>query len=162
MEEKDTSEITATEIVKGAGINRDTFYAHYRNVQDALSSEQMAYVDEASSSSLESIAKAPKKATGEILAFLNDDAGKAKYLLSLGCLADSLLKRALSDSHAAHSQRALRFASSGAAALIVDAVREERREGVPCDVESFILRALATEELEAPAPKKRGAKVREG
>lgn len=46
LEEKPISEITIKEITKKAGVNRNTFYYHYKNIPDVLESITRQMVDE--------------------------------------------------------------------------------------------------------------------
>ena len=45
MREKPISKITPTELCRRAGINRNTFYTHYRSAEDLLSSVEEAFFD---------------------------------------------------------------------------------------------------------------------
>jgi AcrR family transcriptional regulator len=48
MAEKDLNKISISDIVKRAGINRGTFYAHYRDVQNVLAEIENELIDELS------------------------------------------------------------------------------------------------------------------
>lgn len=87
MKEKSLSHITVTEICERAGINRATFYAHYRDPSDLLDTIEREVMDEISRAALPLVSttrSSTRDAIAEIFRFVRENADVCTVLLNDG------------------------------------------------------------------------------
>ncbi len=96
MHEKKFEDITVTDIVRVADINRGTFYAHYSNVQDVITKMQeemmVTLVSSFGRFPADEVLSNPRPILDAIATFLVKDKGYYKLLFSLPGIYDYISK----------------------------------------------------------------------